>query len=620
MKKYTYRSFSQKLILYLLIAMLCIFSLVFVCLYASAKNFTHTYISHEMNGLASNICRTLKRKIDEIEQIPQLTFGKEEINDSTNFDHFLSRMINTYPFLTQISLHHNNRTYCKSKGSVSHDIAENNANLSADTKQILYKNSREGYWYIKSRNAGNTVLCYCEPLPSSLKPNKPGHLELNFYLKHLTNFIQDIKPSPSGYIFITDQEGNFLIHPKSEVIRYGNLFHYLKEKHIKYCDKIKNYITAGTGNSYLTKENTRYCMYYHTDSIFHWKINSICPCEEIQSTSDKFCLLFLFIFCIGFFTLLGIIIWIVRHSLFPLGEFTKNVHNICNGKRNLLFPTNPHNKELQELYESFAYMQNNITSYIKELKKTTAENEKITTEINLARKIQKRFLPKPIDLPPNIELYGELKQSKSVGGDLYEYFLIDNRLYFAIGDVSGKGVPAALYMASIIKLFRYVASRQNSTAEICNTINAHMCDNNEDDMYVTMAIGIMDINTGVITFTNAGHPRPLIIHQNGQIHTLNKYTDVPIGILEDYKFSEFTYTLRQGCQILLFTDGITDAENNNGNFFGQGRLMECIQQVTDRSPQFIVSSILKGIHSHIKDAGQSDDFTILSILYNGIPN
>lgn len=175
-------------------------------------------------------------------------------------------------------------------------------------------------------------------------------------------------------------------------------------------------------------------------------------------------------------------------------------------------------------------------------------------------------------------------------------------------------------MASIIKLFRYVASRQNSTAEICNTINAHMCDNNEDDMYVTMAIGIMDINTGVITFTNAGHPRPLIIHQNGQIHTLNKYTDVPIGILEDYKFSEFTYTLRQGCQILLFTDGITDAENNNGNFFGQGRLMECIQQVTDRSPQFIVSSILKGIHSHIKDAGQSDDFTILSILYNGIPN
>lgn len=98
MKKYTYRSFSQKLILYLLIAMLCIFSLVFVCLYASAKNFTHTYISHEMNGLASNICRTLKRKIDEIEQIPQLTFGKEEINDSTNFDHFLFENDKYLPF------------------------------------------------------------------------------------------------------------------------------------------------------------------------------------------------------------------------------------------------------------------------------------------------------------------------------------------------------------------------------------------------------------------------------------------------------------------------------------------------------------------------------------------
>lgn len=618
MKKYTYRSFSQKLILYLLIAMLCIFSFLFVGLYVSADNFTHTHISHEMNSLFSNICRTLKRKIDEIEQIPQFACDSEEISDSTDFDYFLSKVINTYPFLMEITLHYKNRTYRKSRGFAFHTISDNHANVSNDTNQILYKNSRKGYWYIKSHNAGNSILCYCEPLRSSLNQNRHGKLELHFHLKQLLPFIQDTKPSPSGYIFVTDKEGNFLVHPKPEVIRYGNLFHYIKEKHIECGDKIKNYLTTGTGDGYLTKDNTRYCMYYYTDPNFHWKISSICPYKEIYSAFDQFCLLLLFIFCLGFFTLFGIVVWIVRHSLFPLGEFAKNAHNICKGQRNLRLPKNLPNKELQKLYESFTYMQNNISSYLKELKETAAENEKIATEIKLARKIQQRFLPKPIELPANIELYGELKQSKSVGGDLYEYFLIGNRLYFAIGDVSGKGVPAALYMASIIKLFRYVASRQNSTAEICNTINAHMCDNNEDDMYVTMAIGIMDINTGLITFTNAGHPRPLIIHQNGQIHTLNKYTDVPIGILEDYKFSEFTYTLRKGCQILLFTDGITDAENNNGNFFGQDRLMECIQRVTDRSPQIIVSSILKGIHNHIKDAGQSDDFTILSILYKGV--
>ncbi len=620
MKKYTYRSFSQKLILYLLMALFCIFSIVSVCLYVSAKNFTHTYTSYEINGLTSNIGRILKRKVSEIEQISQHILGTGEINDSTNFNYILSKIQNAYPFLSEISLRYNNHVYGKPPVTMLGGSSKTNGSLFSDTNRIIRRNRQKGYWYLKSQNAEKSILCYCIPLNSSPKQNKSGNLELHFYLKYFTAFIHDIKPSQSGYVFITDKEGNFLSHPKSEIIRYGNLFTYLKNKQIQCCDKIKNYRTTERGEANLIKNNTRYHLYYNTDPVFQWKINTLCPDKEIFSVSHKFCFLFVLILGTGFLIFLYIIIRIVHHSLFPLGEFTKNVRSNCQGEGNMQFPADPHNEELRELYESYAYMQSNISSYIKELKKTTAENEKITTEIKLARKIQQRFLPKPIALPRNIELYGELKQSKSVGGDLYEYFLIGHKLYFAIGDVSGKGVPAALYMASIIKLFRYVASRQDSTAEICNTINAHMCDNNEDDMYVTMVIGIMDINTGIITFTNAGHPRPLIIHQNGQVHTLNKYTDVPIGILEDYKFSEFTYTLRKGCQILLFTDGITDAENINGNFFGEARLMEYIQQVTNRSPQTLVSAILSGIHHHIKDAGQSDDFTILSILYKGIPN
>lgn len=165
---------------------------------------------------------------------------------------------------------------------------------------------------------------------------------------------------------------------------------------------------------------------------------------------------------------------------------------------NIALPEEYDNEQLKDLYQAFRYMQDRVSSYIQCLQTTTAKNQEIITEINLAQKIQKRFLPKDISPPSNIELYGKLKQSRSVGGDLYEYFILDHKLYFVLGDVSGKGFPASLYMASVIKLFRYIASRQSSTAAICNLINTHMCDNTEDDMYVTMFIGIMDIQNGHI--------------------------------------------------------------------------------------------------------------------------
>ena len=141
-----------------------------------------------------------------------------------------------------------------------------------------------------------------------------------------------------------------------------------------------------------------------------------------------------------------------------------------------------------------------------------------------------------------------------MGGDLYEYFLVNNLLYFAIGDVSGKGIPAALYMASVVKLFRYVASKQTSTARICNTINTYMSDNSDDDMYVTMFVGVLDITTGEITFTNAGHPEPLVVHPNRRIEPLKFYSDSPIGILENYSYNEYKYTLEDGALLLLYTE------------------------------------------------------------------
>ena len=146
-----------------------------------------------------------------------------------------------------------------------------------------------------------------------------------------------------------------------------------------------------------------------------------------------------------------------------------------------------------------------------------------------------------------------------------------------------------------------------------------MCEDTEDDMYVTMFMGIIDINTGIMTYTNAGHPYPVVLHDNGETHFLSKYPDVPIGILENHNFAEHIYTLRKNTSLLFYTDGITDAENQTGKFYGKNRLLGCLHNHASDSPKEIIEKILEDIQQHIGERRQSDDLTLLMLRFKGIP-
>lgn len=269
------------------------------------------------------------------------------------------------------------------------------------------------------------------------------------------------------------------------------------------------------------------------------------------------------------------------------------------------------------VYIVYNRLHRKILSYTEQLEESVVEQKQRETEMNMACRIQQRFLPRRIDLPPCIDLIAELHQSKEVGGDLYDYFLLDRHLYFAIGDVSGKGIPAALYMTSMSKLFHYVAQNHSSTAEICNILNNQMCEDSEDDIYATLFIGILDLDTGILTYTNAGHTYPLSFCSEPHIDFLEQYPDIPVGILENHSFGEHTYTLKEGYSLLFYTDGITDAEDPSGYFYGKERLITCVEQSTRKTSSEIILSIMNEINTHMSTRHQSDDLTLLLVKYNG---
>ncbi len=610
MEKAHFKSVTKKLILSLLSALFLTFCLLSASIYLSSQKYIRDNAFKHAANVSSNILKILDRRIISVEQIPQAIGHFIGPYDPTRHRDLPSRILASFPYLDECFITvgpSGNSPYSRHavrqpQGPII--CHEGSAPVLADAVPVFRKNSLGGCWTFLNCHK-KQCICYRVPLPE--RHGTEATLGFIFRTDRFTDFISDIRLYNSGHLFLTGSDGETLYSPLPAAP--DDIREYFTHSADRNCER--DFLKGGTNCTTFTRNNRKHFLFYTPVSHLNWRLCIICPYHEILITSNKFYGLLLVICSLSMLLLIILTFIIARQITRPLKVFTGYARNIKNGRTDAQIMSIKSNDEFGELRDAFRYLQQNMNNYAEKLK----VSEKIQSEIRLAQKLQQRFLPPPLQLPDNLEVKGELRQSKSVGGDLYEYFLMNGRLYFAIGDVSGKGIPAALYMASVVKLFRYVASRQTSTACICNTINTYMSDNSDDDMYVTMIVGILDVNTGEITFTNAGHPEPLVVRPDRQITTLSFYSDSPIGILENYSYSEYKYTLEDHAMLLLYTDGITDAEDEHAQFYGKDRLVDKIRTASSLHPEAVIDTILDDLLRHTRDTELSDDFTLLSVFY-----
>lgn len=211
----------------------------------------------------------------------------------------------------------------------------------------------------------------------------------------------------------------------------------------------------------------------------------------------------------------------------------------------------------------------------------------------------------------DVDLYAKLIPAKEVGGDLYDFFIENNKLHFIIGDVSGKGVPASLVMSVTCRLFRTVASSIHEPSGIMKALNDALSESNESNMFCTAFVGVMDFNTGVLKYCNAGHNPPVIIDVEGNTTMLPVIPNLALGIWKDFDFEDQEIMIKKGSDIFLYTDGVNEAENVNKELFGEERMIECLAKYHSKSPRIIVEEMLNAIKAHAADTEQNDDITIL---------
>ena len=243
-----------------------------------------------------------------------------------------------------------------------------------------------------------------------------------------------------------------------------------------------------------------------------------------------------------------------------------------------------------------------------QLEETTTAKERIESELRIARDIQMSMVPQAFPERSDLDLYGLMAPAKEVGGDLYSFEIIDNQLYFCLGDVSGKGVPASLFMAQAIRLFRAMAKQRRKPCDIATRLNNELSENNDNGMFVTMFIGEADLTTGHLYYCNAGHNPPLL---DGEF--IDVESNAPIGLWPELDYVGEEIDSIRGKMLFIYTDGLNEAENLAQKQYGDDRLQQMLQQMKSYTAKQIIDAFSQSVESHRNGAEPSDDLTMLAI-------
>ena len=264
---------------------------------------------------------------------------------------------------------------------------------------------------------------------------------------------------------------------------------------------------------------------------------------------------------------------------------------------------------------------------LERLRKVKAEKERIGGELRVASQIQQSMLPHSLIQHADVDIFGSLVPAREVGGDLYDYYIRDEKLFFCIGDVSGKGAPSAMVMGVIHSLFRAFSAHENNPAHIMHAINEISCQGNESNIFVTMFIGVLDLPTGRLRYCDAGHDAPIVIEERGRrneeggmregerIVHISVKPHLPVGVFEDVKYGMQETQLKPDSTLFLYTDGLTEAKDAGRKLFGMKRMEEVLRGDCPIQPRELIEAITRRVHEFVGDAEQSDDLTMLAIHY-----
>lgn len=352
----------------------------------------------------------------------------------------------------------------------------------------------------------------------------------------------------------------------------------------------------------------------HTD----WSVCCVYKYDNVVAIFGNLTWLVVVILVCGMVALIILIHALIVYNMKPLTRLTETANVISEGNLDAYIGMMDAQDEIGRLNNAFLKMKLSLKEQMERLEATTRAKQQIDSEIQIARDIQQSLVPYDFslsDADSATSLYAILRPAREVGGDLYDSFICNGKLFFAVGDVSGKGVPAALFMGMTVTVFRLTAKNEEAPERIVSAINKALSHSNCTNTFVTMLVGVLDLATGRLTFCNAGHNPPAIGRGAEASFMQMREKNIPVGLFEDYAFLQETVCLKPGDRLVVYTDGVTEAETKDKRQFGDERLLEAIEKSSGAGASDTVRMISADIARFTRGAEQSDDITLLCLEF-----
>jgi sigma-B regulation protein RsbU (phosphoserine phosphatase) len=323
-------------------------------------------------------------------------------------------------------------------------------------------------------------------------------------------------------------------------------------------------------------------------------------------------------FALGGLALLTLVVVLLSRRLTrPLGALAGSADEMATGNLDARLPAVETRDEIGRLTHAFHHMRDSLKAYIRDLAETTAAKERLESELKVARRIQADMLPRPRAGGPDdgYELAAALIPARAVGGDLFDHFRDGERVFFLVGDVSGKGVPAALFMARTKTIFEALAAREADPGAILAAANHNLCAENDAGMFVTAVCGVLDVASGELTFALAGHDPPVLIPAEGDPEPLQVEGGRVLGLLEGSDYPVNRLRLGHRDAVVMYTDGVSEAQDAEGGFFELDRVVETLRQHRHEDAKAVTETLLEAVRSFAGEAPQSDDITLMTLRF-----
>ena len=468
-------------------------------------------------------------------------------------------------------------------------------------------------------NTSEMVTSYCQSIKDK-QGQLIGIINISLSLNWLSQTISAVKPYPNSYSIMIGRGGTYFVHPDTTKITRQTIF----------TQTLEQPDTALTALGYAMQhgeEGVKHMNIGGKDSYVFYKplgqtgcsMAIVCPESDIFSGFDRLRRTIMTIVTVGLLLMLYFFIRIITRELKPLQRLAHEAETIASGQFDAVLPDFQRIDEIGQLSHSFGNMQQSLVKYIEELKNTTAQKASIESDLRIASGIQMGMLPEKFptkDDRDDVQLYASLTPAKEVGGDLFDFYFRDEKLFFCIGDVSGKGVPASLFMAVTRSTFRTVSAHESMPDRIVTMMNKTIADMNKNHMFVTLFVGVLDLPTGRLRYSNAGHDAPLLV--GAGVGELPCDPNIPVGFMPEWKYSLQEAHIFTGTTIFLFTDGLTEAMDADQNQFQMERVNDVAAQALanqQQEPRQLIARMTGAVHQFVGNAEQSDDLTMMAIQY-----